>query len=450
MAIGRRGRYCAAMTDIVRDLLSFLDASPTPYHAVVESAERLETAGYRRLREQDAWDLAPGDRAYVVRGGGSLIAFEIGADEVASAGFRIIGAHTDSPGLRVKPRPDLKAHGYRQLAVEPYGGALLHTWLDRELGLAGRVSVATGGEPRTVLIDLHRAVARIPSLAIHLYRELRSDGLKINEQAHLAPVIGLHGIAELAALLAEELAAQAIDTGQDAVAAHDILAFDLMLYDFQGAALGGFGDEFVLSGRLDNLCSSHAALSALRGAGDAAETEFTRVVALYDHEEVGSRSAYGAQGTFLFDVLDRIAAVAGGDEPETRARALARSWMVSADMAHAVHPNYADRHEPGHMPVIGGGPVIKVNAGQSYASEAESAALFASICRRHEVPYQHFVARSDLGCGSTIGPITAARLGVRTVDVGSPMLSMHSCREMAGAADVEPMVRVLTGFLTGE
>ncbi len=438
------------MAELVHDLLSFLDASPTPYHAVVETTERLESAGYRRLREQDAWDLVPGDRVYVVRGGGSLIAFEIGTEYVADAGFRMIGAHSDSPGLRIKPRPDLKAHGYRQLAVEPYGGALLHTWLDRDLGLAGRVSIATAGDPRTVLIDLRRAVARIPSLAIHLYRELRTDGLKLNEQTHLAPVIGLESTGELAALLSEELAAQAIDTGEDAVAPRDILAFDLMFYDLQGASLGGVANEFVLSGRLDNLGSSHAALSALLAAGDAGESEFTRVVALYDHEEIGSRSAHGAQGTFLFDVLDRIAMVAGAGEPDARIRALARSWLVSADMAHAVHPNYADRHEPGHMPVIGGGPVIKVNAGQSYASEADSAALFASICRRCQVPYQHFVARSDLGCGSTIGPITAARLGVRTVDVGNPMLSMHSCREMAGAGDVEPMVRVLTAYLAGE
>lgn len=438
------------MAELAHDLLSFLDASPTPYHAVAESAERLESAGYRQLREQDAWDLAPGDRVYVVRGGGSLVAFEIGTEYVAESGFRLIGAHSDSPGLRVKPRPDVKAHGYRQLAVEPYGGALLHTWLDRDLGLAGRVSIAATGQPRTVLIDLRRPVARIPSLAIHLYRELRTDGLKLNEQTHLAPVIGLESAGELAALLSEELAAQAIDTGEDAVAPQDILAFDLMFYDLQGASLGGAGNEFVLSGRLDNLGSSHAALSALLAAGDAGEAEFTRVIALYDHEEIGSRSAHGAQGTFLFDVLDRIAMVAGAGEPDSRIRALARSWLVSADMAHAVHPNYADRHEPGHMPVIGRGPVIKVNAGQSYASESESAALFASICRRCQVPYQHFVARSDLGCGSTIGPITAARLGVRTVDVGSPMLSMHSCREMAGAADVEPMVRVLTAYLTGE
>jgi len=436
------------MTELARDLLAFLDASPTPYHAAAESAERLEAAGYRRLREHDAWDLAPGDRAYVLRGGGSLVAFEMGSGEVATSGLRILGAHTDSPSLRVKPRPDVKAHGYRQLAVEPYGSALLYTWLDRDLGLAGRVSVAAQEEVRTVLVDVRRPIARIPSLAIHLNRELRTEGLKLNEQNHLAPIIGLETTDELATLLSAELADQAIETGLDTISPKDILAFDLMLYDLQGATFGGAADEFVLSGRLDNLGSSHAALSALIAAGDAGESEFTRIVTLYDHEEIGSRSAYGAQGTLLLDVVDRIASLTGVD-PETRARALARSWFVSADMAHAVHPNYVDRYEPGHKPVIGGGPVIKINAGQSYANEAETTALIVSICRRYDIPHQHFVWRSDVGGGSTIGPITSARIGVRTIDVGNPMLAMHSCREMAGTADVEPMVRLLTHYLAG-
>ncbi|MFN2377359.1 MAG: M18 family aminopeptidase [Candidatus Binatia bacterium] len=434
-------RATARRTD-AEDLLDFLDAAPTPYHAVAEAARRLELAGYRLLREEDGWELAAGDRAYVVRGGGSLVAFELGTEEVAEAGFHLIGAHTDSPGLRLKPRADVEAHGYRQLAVEPYGGVLLHTWLDRDLAVAGRVSVAAGEEPRTVLVDLRRAVARIPSLAIHLQRELRTEGLKVNEQTHLPPITGLAGGAELAALLVEELEA----AGEDAIDAEDILAFDLMFYDLQGAAIGGAAGDFIFSGRLDNLACSHAALSALAAAGRT-EAPFTRVVALHDHEEVGSRSATGAGGTFLLDVVDRLAMLTSGGDPEARPRALARSILVSADMAHAVHPNHADRHEAGHRPVIGGGPVLKVNAGQSYASDAETAALFASVCRRADVPLQRFVTRSDLGCGSTIGPISAARVGLRTVDVGNPMLSMHSCREMAGTADVEPMIRALASFL---
>jgi len=436
-------RTSSRMPDVL-DLLAFLDASPTPYHAVAEASRRLEAAGYRRVDEAEAWELAEGDRCFVTRGGGSLVAFELGGAEAADAGFHIIGAHTDSPNLRIKPRADGKAHGYRQLAVEPYGGVLLHTWLDRDLGLAGRVSVAAGEEPLTVLVDLHRAIGRIPSLAIHLQRELRTEGLKLNEQSHLPPVSGLENGPELAALLIEEFETM----GEDPIDADDILGFDLMFYDLQGAAIGGAANDFLFSGRLDNLASSHAALTALLRTGERGSTApFTRMIALHDHEEVGSRSAQGAGGTFLLDVLDRIATLTSGGDPEARLRAVARSLMVSADMAHAVHPNYADRHESGHKPVIGGGPVLKVNAGQSYASDAETAAMFASVCRRADVPLQHFVARSDLGCGSTIGPISAARVGLRTVDVGSPMLSMHSCREMAGTADVEPMIRALTTFL---
>jgi aspartyl aminopeptidase len=437
----------AASSPEALDLLAFLDASPTPYHAVAEAVRRLETAGYRGLREGDAWELADGDRCYVVRGGGSLVAFEVGGEEPAEAGFRVIGAHTDSPNLRVKPRADLRASGLRQLAVEPYGGVLLHTWLDRDLGLAGRVSLAAGEQPRTVLVNLHRAIARIPSLAIHLHRELRTDGLKLNDQTHLPPVVGLESAPELAALLTEELEAR----GEDAVDADDLLGFDLMLYDLQAAALGGAAGEFIFSGRLDNLASTHAALAALLRAGEQSDAApFTRMVVLHDHEEVGSRSAQGAGGTLLLDTMDRLATLTSGGDPEARPRAVSRSLMVSADMAHAVHPNWSDRHEPGHRPVIGGGPVLKINANQSYASDSETAAMFASLCRRADVPLQHFVVRSDMACGSTIGPISAARVGLRTVDVGNPMLSMHSCREMAGAGDVEPMIRVLTAFFEAD
>jgi len=427
-------------TPEVLDLVAFLDASPTPYHAVAEAARRLEAAGYRALREEDAWEMAAGARCYVTRGGGSLVAFELGSEELADAGMHIIGAHTDSPNLRVKPRADVKAHGYRQLAVEPYGGVLLHTWLDRDLGLAGRVSVAAGEVPRTVLVDFRRPIARIPSLAIHLHRELRSDGLKLNEQTHLPPLIGLESGSELATILVAEFEG----AGEDAIDADDILGFDLMFYDMQGASVGGAAGDFLFSGRLDNLASSHAALTALVRAGERrANTPFTRMVALHDHEEVGSRSAHGAGGTFLIDVIDRLSSLTSGGDPEARARTVARSMLVSADMAHAVHPNHADRHEPGHKPVIGGGPVLKVNAGQSYATDAVTQAMFASVCRRADVPLQHFVTRSDVACGSTIGPISAARVGLRTVDVGNPMMSMHSCREMAGTAAVEPMIRAL-------
>ncbi len=427
----------------VDDLIAFLDASPTPYHAVREAVRRLEAAGYREVGEQDAWEIAAGARCFVTRNGGSVIAFETGSAPLAEAGVRIAAAHTDSPNLRVKPNPDVRSHGYRQIAVEPYGGVLLHTWLDRDLGLAGRVSIAAGETPRTVLVDFRRAIARIPSLAIHLHREIRTDGLKLNEQTHLPPVTGMENGAELAALLKDELEA----AGEEALDADDILGFDLMFYDLQGAAIGGVADDFLFSGRLDNLASSHAALSALLRAGKrTAKTPFTRMVALHDHEEVGSRSPQGAGGTFLLDVLERLSSLTGDADPEARPRAIARSMLVSADVAHAVHPSYADRHEAGHKPVLGGGPVLKVNSGLSYATDATTQAMFASVCRRAGVPVQHFVTRSDLGCGSTIGPITAARVGLPTVDVGIPLISMHSAREMIGVADVEPMVRALTTY----
>jgi aspartyl aminopeptidase len=432
------------MSEPVADLLAFIDASPTPYHAVAEAERRLEAAGYARLEEAEIWELSPGQRRFVERGGGSLIAFEVGREAPGDAGFRLIGAHTDSPNLRLKPRADVVAQGYRQLAVEPYGGVLLHTWLDRDLSLAGRVALREGSALRTERVDFRRALARVPNLAIHLQRELKSKGLELNPQQHAVPVAGLEAAPPLGQWLAEELRAQGIAQ----VAAEQILAFDLMLYDLQPAALGGVDRSLILAPRLDNLASCHAGLCALLGASGALP-EWTRGIVLYDHEEVGSRSATGAQGTFLIDALERCCAAFKGGAPQALARARSRSLLVSADMAHAVHPNYADKHEPGHRPVLGRGPVIKVNQEQSYASDALTAGLFGGLCAERGVAPQHFAARSDVGCGSTIGPISAARTGIASVDVGNPMLSMHSCREMAGVADVAPMIDVLTAFLRG-
>jgi aspartyl aminopeptidase len=431
------------VSDPVPDLLGFIDRSPTPYHAVAEAVRRLEAAGFRELDEQETWSLDAGAKHYLVRAGGSLVAFQLGTGSPADGGFRILGAHTDSPNLRLKPRPDVKGHGYRQLGVEPYGGVLLHTWLDRDLSLAGRVSVLANGAPRTHLLAFGRPLLRIPNLAIHLFPELRADGLKLNAQQHLVPVVGLEDGPLLGELIASELRAQSIAE----VRAEEIGAFDLMLHDVQPSVVSGARGEFIHAPRLDNLASCHAALCALERAVAAEPTAFTRVIALYDHEEVGSRSASGAAGPLLEEALDRVVAGFKGGAPQGLARAVARSTLVSADMAHAVHPNYADKHESGHRPVIGKGPVIKTHASQAYATDAETAGLFTSLCTRVGVTPQHFVSRSDLPCGSTIGPISAARVGLRTVDVGSPMLSMHSCREMAGSADVAPMIDVLAAYL---
>jgi len=433
------------MSDSVVDLLAFIDRSPTPYHAVAESVRRLQAAGYQALREDQVWRLEPGDRRYLVRHEGSLVAFQIGEVSPVIGGFRIIGAHTDSPNLRIKPRPDIEAEGYSQFGVEPYGGALLHTWLDRDLSLAGRVTVRGAPEPRTLLIDFARPLLRIPSLAIHLQRELDKEGLKLNPQQHMVPIAGLAELPKLRDLLASELHEQ----HRIEVDSSDVLAFDLMAYDVQPSVVSGLRGEFIHAARLDNLASCHAGLVALIDAGSAPLPRYTRVVVLYDHEEVGSRSAQGAASPLLASTLERSICGFENGEPQGLSRALSGSTLVSVDMAHAVHPNYGDRHEPQHRPVIGRGPVIKTNANQSYASDAQTAGIFAQLCNALGIEPQHFVSRSDLGCGSTIGPISAARVGIRTVDVGNPMLSMHSCREMAGTADVEPMIAVLRSFLGG-
>jgi aspartyl aminopeptidase len=406
----------------------------------------LERAGFSRLDERSAWPLRPSARVYVVRGGSSIAAFILGERPPHESGFLMLGAHTDSPNLRVKPVPDASNFGYRQLAVELYGGVLWSTWLDRDLSLAGRVVVADGTQAgETRLIDFRRPLLRIPNLAIHLNRTVNSDGLKLNPQLHLVPILGLDAGTEEGPRLADALAKELERSGR-ACAPDQILSWDLCLYDVQSGVIAGLNDEFILASRLDNLASCHAALSALIGCkGARAET---RGIVLYDHEEVGSQSAQGADSPFLLELLTRIAAASAPSDPDALPRAIARSFLISTDMAHALHPNYADKHEPAHRPLLGGGPVVKTNVAQSYASDAETIARFQLLCREAGVTPQHFVSRSDLACGSTIGPISAGRVGLRTVDVGSPLLSMHSIREMAAVADVAAMQKVLDLFFS--
>jgi aspartyl aminopeptidase len=422
------------------DLMRFLDASPTPYHAVAEVVRRLKGAGFSELVEGDEWKLAPGDLRYVVRAGGTLVALALGDAPPSRAGFRLAAAHTDSPNLRLKPRSESRSHGHRQLAIEIYGSPLLHTWLDRDLSLAGRVSLIDGS---THLVRFDHPICRISSLAIHLSPTLATDGLRLNPQQHMFPTVSL-GDTEgggIEALLVKELGARGAGTvPQDA-----IVAFDMMTFDVQGAATAGASGELLASARLDNLTSCHAAVSALLSRG--ANTAATRGVVLYDHEEVGSQSAAGAGSLFLRSVLSRVAEGMPGAGTDAAARAFARSLMVSADMAHAIHPNHADKHDAQNAPKLGGGPVVKVNANQSYATDAPGAALFERACRESGFSAQRFVARNDMRCGSTIGPIAAARLGMRTVDVGNPMLSMHSCREVTAIADVPKMIQALSRML---
>jgi aspartyl aminopeptidase len=424
--------------ELARDLLHFVAASPSPYHAVAEMARRLERAGFTRLDERATWTLSAGDARYVIRDGGSLIAMRIGKQPPTDSGVRLIGTHTDSPTLKVRPLPDIRRHGYAQIGVEPYGGVLAHTWLDRDLSLAGRIAVLDGEQQiTTTLVRIDRPLLRIPSLAIHLSREVRDQGLKLDVQRHLVPVLGFDGAPALRDLLSEYC-----DLPRDAIVGHDLVTFDT-----QPPALGGVDGTAIHAPRLDNLASCHAAVHALctSGAGVA-----TQMIVANDHEETGSGTAEGAGGSFLEDTLLRMVEVLDGPGRQPVTRALARSLLVSADMAHGVHPNYADRHEPGHQPHLGEGPVIKHNANQSYASDAGSTGWFVARARDVGVDPQYFVVRADLPCGSTIGPLTAARLGVQTVDVGNPMLSMHSCREQASAADIAPMIAVLRAHLVAE
>ncbi len=429
-------------TTVSRALLEFIDRAPTPFHAVAETAALLEKDNFTALNEEDAWDLKPGAKHYVTRNGSSLVAFVVGMETAATAGFRIIGAHTDSPNLRLKPNPVYQNGGYVQLGVEVYGGVLLATWTDRDLSLAGRAILRRGAGTQARLVKFDEPLLRVPQLAIHLNREVNTKGLILNKQTHLPPIFTLsegrkNPEAALTELIADKLGC----------AAKDILGLELMLHDVQKSSLAGPAEEFVFAPRLDNLASCHAATCALLDA--PAKTPATRVLAFYDHEEVGSETAQGGGSPFLKNILERLTADA--DKPrEAFMRAMARSVFISADMAHAVHPNYADQHDAQHMPVINRGPVIKSNAGQKYATEGMSSAAFEILCERAGVPVQKFVVRSDLACGSTIGPITAANLGIQTVDVGNPMLSMHSIREMAGSADHAHLIRAFLEFFKPE
>ena len=421
------------------DLLAFLDASPTPYHAVAEAVSRLEAQGFTRLDERAAWTLGPGDRRFVVRFGSSIAAFRVGSKPPGESGFRLVGAHTDSPNLRLKPKPASVREANLCLDVEVYGSPILATWTDRDLGVAGRVAVEgrLGVEERLVRIET--SVARIPNVAIHLNRAVNEDGLKLDKHRHLAPVLSAW-----AGLGLPDAAVRSWIASAAACEPDSILGFDLGLFDLQPARYAGLAAEFIVSARLDNLASCHSALSALCAADDAPSTS---VALLFDHEEVGSESAEGAAGPFARDLLSRVveAFPANGG----LARAVARSLLVSADMAHAVHPNQPERHDGVHAPRINGGPAVKTNANQRYATDGTTGAFFRALCRAVDVPCQEFVSRGDQPCGSTIGPIVASGLGVRTVDVGNPMWAMHSVRETAGRADVLSMIRVLTRFFGG-
>jgi aspartyl aminopeptidase len=422
--------------DTALDLIKFLDASPSPYHAAAEARRRLAEAGFTEVGLTGRWPAGPG--RYVVGDGGSLLAWIVPEGAAADAGVRLLGAHTDSPTLRVKPAPDTGRAGLRQLGVEIYGGALLNSWLDRDLGLAGRVAVRTAAGPQLRLVRVHRPVLRVPQLAIHLDRDLGTDGLKLDPQQHVVPIWSL-GDPEpggFARFLAAELG----------VPPRDVLSHEMMTYDLAGGTLAGASEEFVSSGRQDDLTCAHACISALCAVAGQPPAGHVSAAVLFDHEEIGSRSATGADGAWLGRQLERSVLARGGGRDDYL-RAVAGSLHVSADMTHATHPNYPDRHEPGHWITLGGGPVVKVSANVRYATSAATQAAFLLAAEQARVPVQYFVNRSGAPSGSTIGPVVAGGLAIPTVDVGSPALAMHSARELTGTADAALMIAALRAFL---
>ena len=433
----------AAARAQAQDLLDFIAASPSPWHAVRECERRLQAAGFSRREESERWTLTPGSRHYTVRDGASLIAFIVGAE--AAAGLTLIGAHTDSPGLRLKPKPAETAGGMLRLGVEVYGSPLLATFADRDLALAGRVTVRAGDGFESHLVHCEQPLLRLPNLAIHMNREVNEAGLKFNKQTELPLLLGVaadgaNAEARLRQPLADRL-------GVDPA---DLLTWELVACDTQKGCFWGVDGEFIAASQLDNLASCHAALTALLAAPPAVSpSSGTRLIALFDHEEVGSESAAGAGGSFVADVVARLAASAGLDAEDQR-RMLAQSFFISADMAHAWHPNFPAAYEPGHHVLVNGGPVIKSNANQRYSTTAASAARFMSFCARAGIPCQQYTHRTDLGCGSTIGPIVAARLGLASVDIGSPLWAMHSLRESAGVLDHAYLIAALTEAFTGQ
>ncbi|MCB9763338.1 MAG: M18 family aminopeptidase [Alphaproteobacteria bacterium] len=430
------------MSASAQGLIDFIAASPTPYHCVQEAVRRLTRAGWVEQDEALPFEAAPpGDRRFVRRGG-TLVAWLAGTGAPAEAGFRVLGAHTDSPNFRIKPTPEYVSEGYVQWGIEVYGGVLLHTWLDRDLGISGRVSLRQGDGVQTRLVRVERPIARIPNLAIHLLQELLDNGFNPNKQKHLPPMVGLEGGLSDGPTALYRLLSAELD-----VDPKDILGHDLMLHDLQPPTLGGLNQEFVFAPRLDNQGCSYVALEALIAQQEPAAS--TSVIALYDHEECGSLSSVGADSSFLEMLLERMEAAHPAKASGGISRSACSSLMVSADMAHAVHPNYADRHDDNHKPRMNAGPVIKYNANNRYATTGVTAAWFAAACEAEGVAYQTFITRTDLRCGTTIGPMASARLGFPTVDIGYPMLSMHSVREQCGAHDVAPTARALGRILGG-
>ncbi|XP_019198636.1 PREDICTED: probable aspartyl aminopeptidase [Ipomoea nil] len=457
------------------DLVDFLNASPTAFHAVEEAKKQLKSAGYQQVSEREDWDLKAGNKYYFTRNHSTIVAFAIGQKYVAGNGFYILGAHTDSPCLKLKPTTKVCKGGYLEVGVQTYGGGLWHTWFDRDLSVAGRIIVREGKDGSESyaqrLVRIQEPIMRIPTLAIHLDRGV-NDGFKVNTQSHLLPMLATSIKAELSKPAADSVENGAPSDGKSSEKINsnanrhhslllqlladqagcepgDICDFELQVCDTQPSLIGGAMKEFVFSGRLDNLCMSFCSLKALvdstSSENSLQDETGVRMVALFDHEEVGSNSAQGAGSPVMLDALSRITS---SFDPDSKlvTKAIQKSLLVSADMAHALHPNYMDKHEDNHQPKIHGGLVIKHNANQRYATNAVTSFIFREIAAKHNIPVQDFVVRNDMPCGSTIGPILASGVGIRTVDVGAPQLSMHSIREMCGVDDVKHSYQHLKAF----
>ncbi|WP_347988702.1 M18 family aminopeptidase [Methylomonas sp. AM2-LC] len=425
-----------------QDLLSFIDSSPSPWHVCASIETRLQKFQFRRLYETEAWNLVKGGRYYVVRDDSSLVLFVLGKQPLLDTGFKILGAHTDSPGLRLKPNPLLHTDKLLRLALEVYGGPILATFTDRDLSLAGRVAFRNdNGGIDCRLLDFEKVLLRLPNLAIHMNRAVNEEGLKLNKQSELAAIIATYIQQQLPDTYLQDLLATTLG-----IRSERILSWELNVYDTQKGVFWGVDQAFYANSQLDNLASCHAGLTALLDEATL-NSDNSLVCAFFDHEEIGSESMKGAAGSFLPDVLIRIVnAVA--KENDAQQRTFANSFMISADMAHAYQPNYPAAYESNHKVIVNQGPVIKTNANHRYATDCQSEAQFITYCEQAGVPYQKYAHRGDLPCGSTIGPIASAKLGIRTVDVGNPMWAMHSVRESAGVLDHHYMIMALRCFFS--
>ncbi|HBJ2621768.1 MULTISPECIES: M18 family aminopeptidase [Clostridium] len=424
-----------------KDLLNFINNSKSAFHGAYEVKSILDKEGFVEIKECDKWNLQNGGKYYVMKNESAIIGFEIGSGDIAEEGFRLIGAHTDSPGFRIKPHAEMTVEDhYVKLNTEVYGGAILSTWFDRPLSIAGRVTLKGSNplKPQVKLVDLNKPVLIIPSLAIHMNRTI-NEGYEYNKQKDTLPLLTmatdkLEKDGYLLKLIAESLN----------VKAKEIIDFDLFVYEYEKGCLFGMNEEFISAGRLDDLWMVYAGLVALL---QSRSNKATKVLVALDNEEIGSLTSQGANSSLLENILERITLALGKDREDFK-RSLSNSVMISADLAHALHPNYTEKHDPTSRPLVGKGPVIKIAASGSYSTDSYAAAIFKQVCKNADVPCQEFVNRSDVKGGTTIGPITASKLNIPVIDMGAPLLSMHSVRELASVKDNEYTIKAFTEFLS--